>query len=68
MAALFDVRRRPAESVNEKIPKPLLGTFEIVGRIHRSEDVVRGHLAIERLYQALESVLADGGVNFFFFH
>ena len=43
-----------------KAPALLPGAFEIVGRIHGSEDVVGGNLAIKRVGQPLKSSLADG--------
>ena len=41
---------------------------EISGRIHGTEDVVRGHLAIERGDEPREPVFADGRVDLGFVH
>ena len=68
MPALFNVFRRPAEAVNQKIAQALLGSAQVVSRIHRAEDVVRGNLPVEFRRQAIESRLADGGVNLEIFH
>ena len=64
VAALLDVALRPAEAAHEEIAQPLLGAGEIVLGIHRPQDVVGGDLAVEESDEALEPVLADGGVDF----
>jgi len=37
MATLLDIRRRSAESINQKVPEPLLGGGQIIGRIHGAQ-------------------------------
>jgi len=68
MSALFDVTRRAAETVNQKIAKAFFGRGEFVRRIHRAKNVVVRHLAIKRGDEARESVFADERKNFGFIH
>lgn len=47
VASLFDVTRWAAEAENEEVAETLLGSCQVVLRIHWPEDVVRGDLAIK---------------------
>lgn len=66
VAPRFDVAWRSTESPDQEIAQPLLGSGEVVGRIHRPEDVIRRNLTIERRYQALKAVFSDDGVELVF--
>ncbi len=66
MTALFHVACRPAEPADQEIAEPLLGPGEIFGRIHRTENVIGGHLPIEGPDEALKAVLPDEGINVVF--
>ena len=68
MAAVFDISLRTAKTVNEKTPEALFGTGKIAPAIHRAEDLVVGDLLVECGDQPVESFIADGGVDFVFFH
>jgi len=68
MAARFDVSLRTAETIDEKAAEALLGGGEIAPTIHRAEDIVVRDLLIESGDEPLESFVADGGVDFVFFH
>jgi hypothetical protein len=59
MAASFDVVRRSAKPTNEEVAQPLLRAGEVVGWIHRPEQVICRHLAVEGGDQTPESVLSD---------
>ena len=63
MAALLDVSLWPAESADQEFLQPLFRARQIVGRIHRPEDVVARHLRVERPNQPCEAFLADLPVN-----
>lgn len=60
MAALFDVGLWTAKTEDQEIAEALFRAFQIVCRIHGSQDVVGGDLAVKRIGQALESGLSDG--------
>lgn len=66
MTALLDVSRRAAEASDEEISQTLLSPDEIVGRIHRPENVVLGNLFVEGVDKLLEAFLADAFVNLVF--
>jgi len=68
MAARFDVSLRTAEAIDEKAAEALFSGGEIAATIHRTEDVVIRDLLIEGGDEPLESFVADGGVDFVFFH
>ena len=68
MAALFDVARRSAETADEEIAEALLGACEIVGGVHRPENVVVRHAAIERRRETGKSLFADERVDVEFLH
>lgn len=68
VTALFDVERRPPESIHQKVLEPLFRSLEIVRGIHRTQNIIAGNLAVERGDQALKPLGADHGVNFVFFH
>ncbi len=48
MSAHFNVPRWSAESIDQEVAKTLFGSFEILLRIHRPEDVIVRNLTIER--------------------
>ena len=68
VTALLDIGRRPTESIDQKIPEPLLRGGQIVGRIHGAQQVVRGNLAIESRHQPLKSLITDNRVDLVLFH
>jgi len=59
MAALVDVVGGTAEAVHQEPAEPLLGASQILWRIHRAQDVVCGHLRVERVHQAHEAIHPD---------
>ena len=59
VAALLDVALRSAEAAHQEIAQPLLGARKVVRRIHRSEDVVGGHLRVKRPDQPLKALFAN---------
>jgi len=63
MTTLFDVARRSAEPADQKIAEALLGPGEIVCGVHRPEDIVVRHPAIERGGETGEPVLTDQRVD-----
>jgi hypothetical protein len=68
MAARFFIPTRPAEAADEKIAEPLFGAGQVFLRIHRPENVVAGHLRVERRHQSLKAVFADPRVDVAFGH
>jgi len=68
MASLFDVRLRPSEPTNQEISEALLGTWEILRRVHGSQKVVLRDLSIEGGDQARETFRANHRINFEFLH
>jgi hypothetical protein len=63
MAAFLDVLGRAAEAEQQEVAQALLGSREIVGRIHGTENIVAGDLLIEGADEALETVVADAIVK-----
>jgi len=59
MAALFDVARRAAETADQKVAEALFGSGHVVGGVHRPENLVVRHAAVERRDQTGESFFAD---------
>src|SRR5581483_8120327 len=68
MAALFDVGFRAAETVNEKAAETLFSAREIPPSIHRSENIVGRDAPIKGSHQAVETVGADGRIDFVLLH
>jgi len=68
MASLFDVSLRPPEPTDQEISEALLGTWEILRRVHGSQKVVLRDLSIEGGDQPREAFRANHGVNFEFLH
>ena len=68
MATLLDIAGWTAKPEHEKIAQPLFAPHEIVAGIHRPEDVVTGHVGVERSHQSGESGLANHGVDIAFGH
>ena len=68
VAALLDVALRPAEPAHQKVTQALLGAREILGRIHRTQHVVRWDLAIKRTDEPREALFPDCRVDVLFFH
>lgn len=66
VAALLHVARRPAETANEEVTQTLLGPGQIVRRIHRSENIVLGHLFVEGADKLFEAFFADAVVDLVF--
>ncbi len=63
MTALLGVALRPAEASDQEVTKPLLGSGQVVGRIHGAKNRVAGNLAIERGDEAREALLAHKTVH-----
>jgi hypothetical protein len=68
MAPLFDVSLRPSEPADQEISKALLGTREILRRVHGSQKVILRNLSIEGGNQARETFRANHRINFEFLH
>jgi len=68
VAALFDIGGRSAEPIDQEVSEPLFGSLQVFFRVHGTEDVVSGHLAIERGYQLPQAIFADDRINFVLFH
>jgi hypothetical protein len=68
MASLFDVSLRPPEPTDQEISEALLGTSEILRRVHGSQNVVLRDLSIEGGDQARETFRPDRGIDFEFLH
>ena len=68
MSAILDVASGAAEAEDQEVAKAFFGAFEIVLRIHGSEDVVAGNLPIESSDEAAETVLANQGIYFVVSH
>ena len=66
MSALFDVAHRPAEATDHKIAQALFGASEVLGGIHRAEDVVVRYLRIERANQTSEAFFTNPIENLVF--
>jgi len=63
MAALVDVSVRATEAIDKEITQPLFGSFHVVGRIHRTKDVVARHLLVEGATNAAKPLLANAAVD-----
>ena len=59
MAALLFIPPWTTEPADQEITQPLFGAGEVVRRIHRPENVVRGNLAIEGGHQPAKAVFAN---------
>lgn len=68
MSPRFQITLRAAEPENEKLPQTLLSPGQIVGRIHRPENVVLRHLTVKSSDEPLKSVLADERINLLIVH
>jgi hypothetical protein len=68
MTPLFDVSLRPSEPADQEISEALLGAWEILRRVHGSQNVVLRDLSIEGGDQAPETFRANHGINFEFLH
>jgi hypothetical protein len=68
MPACFEIRRRPAESKQEKIAETMLRPLQIVRRIERTQHIVGWDLPVERRHQALKSIVPNHLVNLLFLH
>jgi len=66
MPAFLNVPGRPAESKNEKVRQPLLRARQILRRIHRPQDLILWHLAIESASQTAKAFFPDDEVELFF--
>jgi hypothetical protein len=64
MSSLFNVSLRSAETTDEESPQSVFGSFKIVRRVHRSEDLVGRYLPIKRGDESLKSFFADDSKNF----
>lgn len=61
--ALLDVALGPTEAADQEVAQPCFGALEIVGGVHRAEDVVARHLRVEGANEPREPVLADTRVD-----
>lgn len=68
VAALLDVTWWTAEAADQEVTEPLLGAGQIVRGIHRTNQIVTGHLPVEGGDEPPESVLANGGVDITLVH
>src|SRR5271163_3757485 len=68
MASLFNVSLGSPQPADEEIPEALLGTGEILRRVHGGQEVVLRDLPIEGCDQARETFRANHGINFEFLH
>ena len=68
MASLFDVSLRPSEPADQEISEAVLGTWKILRRVHRSQNVILRNLSIEGGDQACETFRANHRINFEFLH
>jgi hypothetical protein len=68
MASLFDVSLGPSEPTDQEISEALLGTLEILQRIHGPQKVVLRDLSIEGSDQTRETFSADHGINLELLH
>ena len=68
MASLFDVSLRPSEPADQEISEALLGTWQILRRVHRPQKVILRNLSIEGGDQACETFCANHRINFEFLH
>jgi hypothetical protein len=68
MASLFDVSLRPPEPTDQEISETLLGTLEILRRVHRPQKVVLRDLSIEGGNQPRETFRANHGINLELLH
>src|SRR4051794_8248422 len=68
MATCFEVRRRPAEPENQEITEAFFRSCEIVGRIHRSQNVIPRNLPIKGRDQPLKAIITYRAVDLPFFH
>jgi hypothetical protein len=63
MTALVDVAGRSTKATDQEVPQPHLSVGQIIGRVHRAEDVIAGHPRVKRTNKALEAALANSRVN-----
>ncbi len=68
MASLFDVSLRPSEPTDQEISEALLGTWEILRRVHGSQKVVLRDLSIKGGDQSRETFRPNHGIDFEFLH
>jgi hypothetical protein len=68
MASLFDVSLRAPEPTNQEISEALLGTWEILRRVHGSQKVVVRDLSIKGGDQARETFRTNHRIDFEFLH
>jgi hypothetical protein len=68
MASLFDVSLRPSEPADQEISEAVLGTWKILRRVHRSQNVILRNLSIEGGNQACETFPANHRINFELLH
>lgn len=60
MPALEQITLRAAETEDEEIGEPLLRALPIVGRIHRTDQIIRAHPPVKGRDETLESVFTEG--------
>jgi hypothetical protein len=68
MASLFDVSLRPSEPADQEISEALLGTWQILRRVHPPQKVILRNLSIEGGDQTCETFRANHRINFEFLH
>ncbi len=59
MTALLDVTLRTAETPDQEVAEPLFRAREVVGGVHRPEDVVLRHLRVEGPHQPRKACFTD---------
>ena len=68
MSAIFDVPRRAAKPVDQKVAQTLLRAGKIAFRIQRAKDSIVRNLGVERMDQTGETVFSNKAVQFVLFH
>src|SRR4051794_355290 len=68
MSTLFDVAMRTSKTIYQEITQPLLGAFEIMCRVHRSQNVVTADLTVERRHQTGKPLCSYTRKNLIFIH
>ena len=66
VTTLLNVARWTAKPADEKVSQPLLGAFQVMLGIHRSEHVVPRHLRVKRPNQPRKPVFANACVDLLF--
>lgn len=63
MAALLQIVLRSAETKDQEQSQPFFCTSQIARRIHRAQNIVIGHLPVERSHDSGDPVRTNDAVN-----